>query len=814
MRDWYLGLDDPLTLTLAADFRLCQPDYLNDHIWELEPGSGDPPALPSRTGVPPVFAARTVSLRTTYGLRARSMRIFARFTASGATVTAPASFAAPPRLRRFYPNFLSLNFSPFNGLEVLAEYWIPASQVIAGRLTFMNHTNQAVDMGMELCGLLVPLEGQSLAHTQIQSTNVLAGRTSDLAPVIFLTGGPQHGPGPYPSLSLDLHLDAGASRQLTWAQAALGDPQASFELARRTAARAWDAERARIELVNAAQTVEIQTGDPDWDAAFALSQKTAFSLFFPGNEHLPNPSFVQARLPDHGRSMRGDGSDYPSLWSGQSPLEAYFLASLLPGAPELAEGLVRNFLSTQGKDGFVDCRPGLAGQRGRWLATPLLACLAWQSYQATENEAFLASVFPHLLAFFQVWFDPAHDRDGDGVPEWDHPIQTGFEDNPAYAVWHAWAQGVDIATVESPALAASLYRECRSLIQMAEKLGRSEELEMLQFRAVALRIETEECWNAGSAMYHYRDRDTHLSPAGKRLVKRRGTGKIKLKRSYTVPVRLLIRVQTSDKAFRRLEVTIKGQTASGDHAEQIQRQEVQWLPRAQPLWHMENAALTSREVYTQLNEIEVAGLEPNDQVTISTIDYTQEDQTLFLPLWAGIPEERHAASLIERGLLDTARFYHPFGVSACASLPCAQAEATCLSVQMPWQQLIGEGLLAYGYAGEAAQLVARSMNAVILNLKQQHAFYQAYHAEKGAGIGERNALAGLAPLGLFLQTLGVQFLTGGRVRLSGKNPFPWPVTVKYRGSSVTRRSDQSEVTFPDGRTVAFSDPSDLLICPE
>jgi len=797
MRDWYLGLDDPLTLTLAADFRLCKPDYINDHIWELEPGNGDPPAL---------------SLRTTYGLRARSMRIFPRFTANSMTVTAPASFAAPPRLRRFYPNFLSLNFSTFTGIEVLAEYWIPASQVIAGRLTFMNHTNQAVDMGMELCGLLVPIEGQSLAQAQIQSANVLAGRTSDLEPVIFLTGGPQHGPGPYPSLTLDLHLDSGASRQLTWAHAALGEPQASFELARRTAARPWEAERARIEMVNAAQTVEVQTGDPDWDAAFAFSQKTAFSLFFPGNDRLPNPSFVLARQPDHGRSMRGNGSDYPSLWSGQSPMEAYFLASLLPGAGELAEGLVRNFLSTQGKDGFVDCRPGLAGQRGRWLSPPLLACLAWQAYQATENEAFLADVFQHLLAFFQAWFAPAHDRDGDGVPEWDHPLQTGFEDNPAYAVWHAWAQGVDIATVESPALAASLYRECRSLIQMAEKLGRSEELEMLQFRAVALRIETEECWSARVAMYHYRDRDTHLSPAGKRLAQQRGTGKIKLKRSYTMPVRLLIRVQTSDKAFLRLEVTIKGQIAGGAHVEQIKRQEVQW--------HMENAALTSREVYTQLNEIEVAGLEPNDQVTVSTIDYTQEDQTLFLPLWAGIPEQRRACSLIERGLLDTDRFYHPFGVSACASLPCppsrccAQAEATCLGVQMPWQQLIGEGLLVYGYISEAAQLVARLMNAVILNLKEQHAFYRAYHAERGVGIGERNALAGLAPLGLFLQTLGVQFLPGGRLRLSGKNPFPWPVTVKYRGLSITRRSDQSEVTFPDGRTVALSDPSDTLVCPE
>ncbi|MDO9347977.1 MAG: hypothetical protein Q7T47_01715, partial [Anaerolineales bacterium] len=554
-------------------------------------------------------------------------------------------------------------------------------------------------------------------------------------------------------------------------------------------------------LVNAAQTIEIETGDPDWDAAFALSQKTAFSLFFPGNENLPNPSFVLARQPDHGYSMRADGSDYSHLWSGQAPLEAYYLASLLPGAADLAGGLLRNFLFTQEKDGFIDCRPGLAGQRGRWLSPPLLASLAWRVYQATENEAFLADVFPNLSAFFQAWFAPAHDRDQDGFPEWDHPLQTGFEDT-----WHDWAQGVDIATLESPALAASLYGECRSLIRMAEKLGRADELEQLHFRAEALRIETEECWSAAAALYHYRDRDTHLSLVGETLAQQRGSGRIQLKCFYTVPVRLLIRVRTSDKAFRRVAVTIEGQTSRGEHAERLERQDIQWI--------LENTTLTSREVYTRLDGLEISGLKSRDKVTIATIDYTQEDQTLFLPLWAGIPEEQHAWSLINRGLLDVDRFYHPFGLSACASVPCPQAEPVCLSVHLPWQQLIGEGLLAYGHHSLAAQLIARLMNAIILNLKQQRAFYRAYHAETGAGIGERNALAGLAPLGLFLQTLGVQFLPGSRVRLSGKNPFPWPVTVKYKGLSVTRHSDQSEVTFPDGRSVALGDPSDALVCPE
>ena len=59
-----------------------------------------------------------------------------------------------------------------------------------------------------------------------------------------------------------------------------------------------------------------------------------------------------------------------------------------------------------------------------------------------------------------------------------------------------------------------------------------------------------------------------------------------------------------------------------------------------------------------------------------------------------------------------------------------------------------------GCRQDAAHLTARLMTAVIQNLKKQHAFFRAYHAETGAGIGERNTVQGLAPLGLFLETLG------------------------------------------------------------
>jgi hypothetical protein len=788
MRDWTLGPGDPLALTLAADFRLSTPEYANDHIWELELGGGDPSAL---------------ALRTTYGLRARSMRIFPRFAAGGQTFTDPSAFATPPRLRRFYPNFLGFEFSPFPGLEVTAEYWVPASQIVAGRLSLSNRGAEPLALQLELCGQLVPLGGQSLAPAAMQSANVLAGRSANLVPVIFLTGGPQAGPGPYPSLILDVTLDPGGSRQYSWVQAALGDVEASFELARATASRPWDAERAKLELVNAAGTVEVYTGDADWDAALAFSQNAAFGLFFGASRDLPWPSFVQARQPDYGYSPHGDGSDYSHLWSGQSPLESLSLAGLLPGAPELAAGLVRNFLAVQAEDGSIDCKPGLAGQRGRWLAAPLLASLAWRVYQTRGDKAFLAEVFPHLLSFYRQWFTPAHDREGDGFPEWDHPLQTGFEDDPAFTVWHAGGQGADISVSESPALAAALCREGLLLARMASLLDQAEQREPLELQAAALRGLVEECWDAEAALYHARDRDSHLSPRGKLIARQRAAGKLAVQQEFSQPTRLLVEIQFKGDATFRPQAVLKGRRAASAQTEKLERKDFQWGAGV--------AVATTRNLYTRLSGLAVTGLGSRDQAVLRVMDFSSEQQTLFLPLWAGIPNAHRALSIVNRTLFAADRFGRPFGTPACCAVPHPTSEAVCMAVHLPWNELIGEGLLAYGLRGEAAQLTVRLMSAVIENLRKQHAFARAYHAESGAGIGERNALQGLAPLGLFLKTLGVEIHSPVRVTLSGKNPFPWPVTVKYRGLTVTRQAEQSVVEFPDGQSLTLDDPTEAVL---
>src|SRR5688572_29056429 len=786
MRDWSLAPGDPLYLTLAADSRLSIPDYLNDHIWELAFSGGEPTAL---------------SLRTTYGLRAKSMRIFLRFSEGKTSVSDPSAYALPPTVRRFYPNFLILDYSPLSGIDVATEYWVPQSNAVSGRVTVANKTNATRKVRMEVCTVLMPIEGQNMTSTQMQLVNVLAGQTGGLFPVVFLTGGPAHGSGPYSSLFLDLDLGPGATRQLTWAQAAVDTLQASFDLARQTAARPWEAERARLELLNSSQTIDIHTGDKDWDAAFALSQNAAFGLFFPPDTHLPCPSIVSARGPDNGYSPKGDGSDYPASWSGQTPLEAYYLASILP-ACKVGQDLLENFLAIQSEDGSIDGKPGLTGQRAHYLAAPLLAGLAWKLFERSEDQNFLNKVFPKLNKFFWSWFSPKNDEDHDGLPQWKNILQTGFEDNPLFDAWHEWSLGVNITQVHSPSLEALLYHEAACLIKMAEQLERHDALTLLHEQAARLRNSIESTWQPRTGLYHYRDRVTGLSLAGKMLVRQKGSGIATPKLKFEGPIRLLIEVQTQSPAAARPQIRIH-EFATKPADEIISSSDYQWRNGG--------AIYTTQKVYSKLAKVSVRGLGEEDTVAISTLDFTTEDHTLFLPLWAGVPDQQRAQTIIGRALLDANRFHRPFGVPAVPALSQPEAESVSQAVHLPWNLLICEGLLKYGFRTDAARILVHNMTAIIQNLKQNRAFFARYHAEKGTGIGERNSLSGLAPVGLFMKVLGVEILSSTRVKLEGENPFPWNVTIQYKGMKIIRGQNKTEVVFANGKSVVVTDMEPTVV---
>ena len=783
MREWNLGKQDPLHLTIAADGAIVPITYINDQIWELSLAGGEPAAL---------------ALYTTYGLRARSMRLFPSFQNQDFDLTDPQSFYRIPKVSRLFPNFIELHYAPFAGIEVIQEIWAVTSQVIAGRFTFENQGTLSNPFNFEWIGILNPLgeNGRSLTSTPIGINHVLAGETEDLQMVCFMTGGPSSGSGPMPGLVLDFDLPPGDSRQITWGLASLGSTQDSYELARSTTAREWDAETARIELLEASRNLEISTRDPDLDAALACSQKIAAGLVLSPGGALPNPSFVLARTPNQGYSLRGNGSDYNHLWNGQTALDAWYLCgTLLPGMEQFAAGLIDNFLSTQREKGFIDWKPGVGGQHSRRLAQPLLVSLALQVYEVTEDLAWLEKAYPGLFAFVQAWFDTRRDADQDGFPEWEHPYQIGLDEIPLYNPWQKGSQGVDPQTIESPALAAMLYRECLALVQMAALVNREEDCPWLTETANSLREKVESLWDASACIYRYRDTITHETPHKLELLAIEGSGTIPLKQTIEPAQRLLVSMKTKDEHTRLAHVIIHGKTLQGPASEDIPPRQIHWL-------HGEGRYTTSNH-FVRVDEIIVRNLQPDDLCKINTIDFTTIDLSLLLPLWAGIPNRERAAEMVEKLMPG---FMRPYGLAVCPLDLSNENDDPTAVINLPWNRMIIEGMLTYGFRSEAVKLFDSLIKPVILNLREKHNVSSSYSAISGKALGERGMLSGIAPVGLFLRVLGLKQISSKKIIVEGLNPFPWPVNVQYRGINIDCTAVFTRIIFPGGQTVSIEDP--------
>jgi hypothetical protein len=798
-RNWNLKTNDPLILTLAVDARLGQSEYLDDQIWEFRSAGGEPNAL---------------ALQTTFGLRARNYRLFPRFRDGDQEPVDREAFHSAPVVTRYYPNYLSVTCQPFLGIDVELEYWVPHSQGVCGRINLFNGGKSTRKIQVDWVAQLSPTEGQRMAPHEIQAAQVLLGLTEDIYPLLFMTGGPQAASSPFPALFRTTTLEPGERNTICWAQAAKKSPDLSLYLARELVERPWEAEIARIELLNASQ-VEITTGNPEWNAALARSQTTALSLLVGPTSHLPSISFVLNRTPDQGYTRRGDGSDYNYFWSGQPAWDAAYLASfLMPGYPGLVQGMIKNYLAAKNEDGDLDWKPGLAGQRSLLMATPVLCDLTMRVYEINPDIHFLQDVFPGLLAWIQEWFSVRHDHDEDGVPEWSHPMQIGLEEHRLFSRWYEGSSGVEISCTENPGLAALLLCEINALIRMAEILERSQAIPPLQSLKEHLKLAIDNTWDDERVVYSYIDRDSHIATTGRVLAIRKGSGDVVIGGKFVEPVRLLVRVISEPGAIPRPRLIVHGEGKSGQHR-------IEHVSDERFKWYLGQGILTGERVYRQLEHIEVQGLREEDHIEIQAIDFRTQDISLFLPLWAGLAPAGIAKTIVEQHILNPERYLTPYGLatyppggregvednnpqmsgSDLSSSLSDQKQAIKHSlVQMSWNSLIGEGLLRYGYRNEAAELFKSCMRAIIYNLRQHGAFFNGYNGQTGEGLGERNTLGGLAPVKWFLEILGVRIYSAEKVMISGINPFPWTVTVQYRGMTIQRRKTSAIITFADGRS--------------
>jgi hypothetical protein len=128
------------------------------------------------------------------------------------------------------------------------------------------------------------------------------------------------------------------------------------------------------------------------------------------------------------------------------------------------------------------------------------------------------------------------------------------------------------------------------------------------------------------------------------------------------------------------------------------------------------------------------------------------------------------------------------------------------AIQLPWNILLGKGLLAHDKKSLAAELFSKLMKTILINLDDSGCFFSAYDAKTGIGRGIRNSLEGLIPIGFFLQVLGIQIINEREIEIEGDHPFPWPVVLRYRGMVIHRDKGQTRIDFPGEKSKIIRSP--------
>ncbi len=789
MRSWNLSKNDPLNLIIAADASLTSTCYVDDQIWELFLEGGEPSAL---------------ALHTTYGLRANSLRLFPQFSDDNISVSDSNRYVRFPIVTKILPNYLQVDMTPLPNVDVLMEYLVPHSQGCCGRITFTNTSDQEKTIRFEWIGILSPRNGKRLAHQEIDDVHTLTGSTENIYPVIYLSKGAQPGQGPFPSLSLPVKLIPGEHCQIFWTQAALATIHDSFQLARSMMAFKWDAEIARVEI-NQSRKLDIRMDDNNWDATIMLSQKVAFGLIHSSTKHLPNCSFVSSRVPDQGFSLLEDGSDYNFLWNGQTALDALFLSGcLLPSDVAIVEGIFHNFLSIQAPNGFIDWKPGLAGQRSHLQVTPILASLARRVYEVTQDRNFIELAFEPLYKYYLYWMQGGQDFDQDGVPEWDHILQMAFDDHPKYAAWSNGSDGLDISTVETPGLVSILFKEGEILAEFAQILGKDHEKDVLLGITRKLKKDINKFFNQEKHTFSDRDRDTHLSLAGIEVLTDSGNGAYIIKQPLKPRARLVISISNDGSHISRPKIKIFGKDKN-------RKTVILDLQSKDFRWYMSRGIHTTEQVFTFINKIIIDGLDPSDLVNIHTPDFGFTDITQYLPLWAGILDQATADQIINTCLRTPEGILAEHGLKTYKEDNAGSVVNDGATIHPIWTIFFLEGLVNYGYRIEAAELMRRYIQLIIKQVRSEKAFRHSYHSVTGNGIGEKNHVLGIVPIDCFLRILGVKFISGFQVQIEGHNPYPWPVKVNYQGITVVRQSQLTTIVFPDGQTTQIADPTPRIV---
>lgn len=784
MREWHLTASDPMSPRIAADARSGRTLYRDDQTWQLRLGQPDEPAL---------------TLETRYGGRVGLARLVPLWFVGRRQIYEAQGYHAPPVLTAFAPDYLRVKADLTLALHLTYEFWAMESQAVGGRFTVTNSSDHPQELTFSLSAQAVR-ENETLQMYFLTLEGGQAalqlGRLPNLQPVLLLENA-DPAETTKSRLSRAAIVAPGQSMTFRWVLGSHTNRDDSLILAHKWLSAAdWSPYFDYIETLTALRP-EVETGDPAFDSALAWSQHLVMRSFLAATGSLPYPSFVSSRKPSQGYALSGvhsGGFVYP--WGGQTVADALSIAATVAlAAPDLAKGIVRNFLAAQRDDGWIDARPGLDGQRANVLATPLLATLAYTVYQYTGDKQFLADCLSGLEAFFHRWFKPDVDADRDGVPEWSHPGQGAFNEGPTLAQGKRWAQGVDLTTIEAPDLTGYLAREARVLIQIAQVLGRDDVAAEYEGHLERLTTALHEMWHPERGTFNYRDRDSHACPTGEIILAGKGDDAFRENTQLANASRLILRVIGGLSRKPNLDCTIEGLNAAGKSANET-------IPASDFDWYRGMGSATSKTVWREIKYLKFGGLSRVFKVEVQTVDLARHDQALLMPLWSSALTDDQTDAVVAM-LTDPDQYWREYGVSGSpASDPDFDPshQNGCGGMWPNWNARLGAALFEADYVAESRALFENVLAAQIRSLQTEGTFRSLYNADTGDGQGDTGTIEGAVSWRWFTLLFGAFVLSPGAVAIRGEFAFDGTMRWMQHGVTIERSADQTIITFPTGTT--------------
>jgi len=787
LRQWQIDSEKPVSLVLAADTRLSRTRYLDDQVWEVTTGRLDSPGI---------------RFQTKYGGRAGLVSLVPMWEQDGQLIYQAQSYTRPPQITQFAPNYIKLEAEILPHIDLTIDCWAMESQAIGGTFALHNTGDTPQRFRLDLFGhVILNNEEQTLGIISLaEGGNALhLGQVGNINPVVLVEGGntPNMGGDISPKVGVDITLEAKQKRQIRWVHAGLTQMPASLELAQRWLNTQWKQHLQKIEA--AASTVPvIRTGSTDWDMVIASGMNQLVQSFITPYTGLPHSSIVATRTPGTGFSRKGDGSDYLRAWEGQDPIAAYMAAPFMASInAALAQGIIKNYLAVQQSDGWIDNKPGMAGQSQGYLCMPILATITWMIYQETEDDTFLKETFASLHQFFERWFKDDFDTNQNGLPEWQHERQTGYVAIPTIGSAREWAQGADIRTLETPDLAAYLIVEAKNLIKIAEVTGEKSAIKSLNNRIVTLEDHLNAMW--GDEWYHYRDRDTSVTTSAIMILnKQPGDAEHFPAVDLTPANRLIVRIEGGVRHTPRLTLHIEGLDQSGQ-AQTIKAETSDFQ------WQHRQGIYTTPVVFSQVNRIYCEGLSRVYTVSVHTVDTTLRDINGLLPLLVPDLSEEKVKPLLKKAA-NKKYFRRPNGFSMVPASDTYFDPSNAKGgggVWLFWFTLVARGLMQHGEGRKAADALKDLLEMQVIVLRQQKQFSQFYHSDEPQGLGERGYLTGVTPIHLLLELAGIRIISSSKVWTGGEFGWGRSITVNQHGVTVRRNRNGVQVTFPSGHKVSL-----------